>query len=221
MVATVTALVLGLVLGLLISSAKSSFDAMNARIIQMSATAIILDRTLAEYGPEAQNAREQMRRSFETIVHELWPEERTGVSATAVIERGGAIAAVQTELRQLAPQDDARRQLLAQARQLASDAAQSRWTGRVLDYRTGTRRSSRDAARMTPIADKPKMVSSDAATGRTPELAIHLRMARRQGWAEDELVEVLLHLSGCVGAPLVREARLTATETFAALGAER
>jgi 4-carboxymuconolactone decarboxylase len=64
-------------------------------------------------------------------------------------------------------------------------------------------------------------VVSDAATGRTPELAIHLRMARRQGWTEDELVEVLLHLSGCVGAPLVRETRLTATETFAALRAKR
>jgi 4-carboxymuconolactone decarboxylase len=63
-------------------------------------------------------------------------------------------------------------------------------------------------------------VVSDAATGRTPELAIHLRMARRQGWTEDELAEVLLHLSGYVGAPLVREAMLTAKETFAALRAE-
>ena len=63
-------------------------------------------------------------------------------------------------------------------------------------------------------------VVSDAATGRTPELAIHLRMARGQGWSEDELVEVLLHLSGYVGAPLIREALLTATEVFAALRAE-
>ena len=63
-------------------------------------------------------------------------------------------------------------------------------------------------------------VVSDAATGRTPELAIHLRMARRQGWSEDELVEVLLHLSGYVGVPLIREALLTATETFAELRAE-
>jgi 4-carboxymuconolactone decarboxylase len=63
-------------------------------------------------------------------------------------------------------------------------------------------------------------VVSDAATGRTPELAIHLRMARRQGWTEDELAEVLLHLSGYVGAPLIREAMLTAKETFAALRAE-
>ena len=63
-------------------------------------------------------------------------------------------------------------------------------------------------------------VVSDTTTGRTPELAIHLRMARRQGWSEDELVEVLLHLSGYVGVPLIREALLTASETFAELRAE-
>jgi 4-carboxymuconolactone decarboxylase len=58
-------------------------------------------------------------------------------------------------------------------------------------------------------------VVSDAATGRPQELAIHLRMALRQGWTRDELTEVLLHLLGYVGAPLVREALLTAKEVFA------
>src|SRR5712671_710581 len=57
-------------------------------------------------------------------------------------------------------------------------------------------------------------VVSDTCTGREPELALHLRMALRQGWTEDELTEVLLHLSGYVGAPLVREAFLTAKKTF-------
>jgi 4-carboxymuconolactone decarboxylase len=37
-----------------------------------------------------------------------------------------------------------------------------------------------------------------------------------QGWTEDELTEVLLHLAGYVGLPTVREAMLTAKETFAA-----
>jgi 4-carboxymuconolactone decarboxylase len=63
-------------------------------------------------------------------------------------------------------------------------------------------------------------VVSDAATGRAPELAIHLRMARRQGWTEEELTEVLLHLVGYVGAPLVREALLTARDVFAEMRAE-
>jgi len=58
-------------------------------------------------------------------------------------------------------------------------------------------------------------VVSDAATGREPELAIHLRMALRQGWTPDELTEVLLHLSAYVGLPIVREALLVAKQVFA------
>jgi 4-carboxymuconolactone decarboxylase len=58
-------------------------------------------------------------------------------------------------------------------------------------------------------------VVSDAATGRDPELAIHLRMALRQGWTEEQLIEVLLHLSGYVGVPIIREAMLTASKVFA------
>ena len=57
-------------------------------------------------------------------------------------------------------------------------------------------------------------VISDAATGRDPELALHVRMALRQGWTEEELTEALLHLSGYVGVPLVREALLTASKVF-------
>ena len=63
-------------------------------------------------------------------------------------------------------------------------------------------------------------VISDASTGREPELAIHLRMARRQGWTEDELTEAIFHLLGYVGAPLVRDAMLVATKVFADLRSE-
>jgi 4-carboxymuconolactone decarboxylase len=58
-------------------------------------------------------------------------------------------------------------------------------------------------------------VVSDAATGREPELGIHLRMALRQGWTQEELTEVLLHLSAYVGLPMVREALLAAKKVFA------
>jgi Protein of unknown function (DUF4239) len=122
-VATVTALVLGL----LVSSAKSSFDAMSSRITHASATIIIFDRTLADYGPEAKNVREHLRRSVETMTRNIWPEERTGGSAMAAIEHGSQIEAVQADLRQLTPQNDEQRQLLAQARQLANDFSRSRW----------------------------------------------------------------------------------------------
>ena len=55
-------------------------------------------------------------------------------------------------------------------------------------------------------------VISDTAQARWPELAIHLRMARNQGWTEDELSEALMHLCGYIGLPSVREGLLTAKE---------
>ncbi len=67
----------------------------------------------------------------------------------------------------------------------------------------------------------PICVVSDAATGRHPELDIHLRFALKEGWAEDELVEVLLHLSGYVGVPLIREAMLVAKSVFADVRAQK
>lgn len=63
-------------------------------------------------------------------------------------------------------------------------------------------------------------VISDTATGRAPELKLHLRFALNHGWTEDELAEAILHLTGYVGAPLVREALLTATEVFEEIRAE-
>lgn len=63
-------------------------------------------------------------------------------------------------------------------------------------------------------------VVSDAATGRYPELDIHLRFALKQGWTEDELTEVLLHLVGYVGAPVIRDAMMVASEVFEKVKAE-
>lgn len=63
-------------------------------------------------------------------------------------------------------------------------------------------------------------VISDTCTGREPELALHLRMALRQGWSEDELIEVLLHLSGYIGVPIIRECMMVASKVFKEYRAE-
>ena len=57
-------------------------------------------------------------------------------------------------------------------------------------------------------------VVSDTCMGREPELALHLRMALRQGWTEDELIEVMLHLSGYIGVPIIRESMMVASKVF-------
>ena len=56
MIATLSALVLGLLVG----SAKTSFDTMNAEITQGGSKIILLDRVLANYGPETKAVREQL-----------------------------------------------------------------------------------------------------------------------------------------------------------------
>lgn len=64
-------------------------------------------------------------------------------------------------------------------------------------------------------------VISDAATGRHPELVPHIRFALNQGWTEEELTEALLHLTGYVGVPVIREAMLVASEVFKEVREER
>ncbi len=63
-------------------------------------------------------------------------------------------------------------------------------------------------------------VITDTSTAAWPELRIHLRMARNQGWTEAELGEALLHTAGYIGAPSVREALLVAREVFAEMRSE-
>ena len=67
-----------LVLGLLIASAKSSFDAQRTGFQQSAANFVLLDRTLAQYGPEAKPARDLLRRTVATLIDRLWPADGTG-----------------------------------------------------------------------------------------------------------------------------------------------
>ena len=63
-------------------------------------------------------------------------------------------------------------------------------------------------------------VVSDTCGHCWPELELHLRFARRQGWTEDELTEVLLHLGGYIGVPSIREAMIIAGRVFEELREE-
>lgn len=57
LVATMSAMVLGL----LVSSAKSFYDAQSAEVAEISAKFVLLDRILAHYGPEAKEPRDVLR----------------------------------------------------------------------------------------------------------------------------------------------------------------
>jgi hypothetical protein len=122
MLATLTALVLGL----LVSSAKSSFDAMNAGIAQAGAKIILLDDVLADYGAETKEVREQLRNSVASLIERIWPERKGGVGGLRALESVDAAKTLQAKLRELTPKNDLQKSLLAQASQICSDVLQSR-----------------------------------------------------------------------------------------------
>src|SRR6195256_7100881 len=63
-----------LVLGLLIASAKNSYDTQSTQLKQMTASIILLDRLLEQYGPQAAAIRDLMRRSVVVLADRMWRE---------------------------------------------------------------------------------------------------------------------------------------------------
>ena len=122
MLATLTALVLGL----LVSSAKSSFDAMNAGIAQTGAKIILFDHILADYGPETKEVREQLRDTVASVIERIWPEKKGGLGGLRALESVDAAETMQAKLRELTPKNDLQKSLLAQASQISSDMLQAR-----------------------------------------------------------------------------------------------
>ena len=100
-----------LVLGLLVASAKNSFDMANDGFRQSAARIIMLDRGLAQYGPETNDVREMLRKAFAARVDRLFskdPAERDKLDST---KGTMVIEGFQQRLRALSPQNDLQRGL--------------------------------------------------------------------------------------------------------------
>ncbi len=123
LVATIAALVLGFV----ISTAKGSFDAQDTAVKQTSAKILMLDRVLAQYGPETKETRDLLRRIVAYKLDQIWPEDR---SQTASLGENVAVPAgeeIQGRIMRLAPQNDAQRWLQSRALQISGDILETRW----------------------------------------------------------------------------------------------
>jgi len=116
------------VVGLLIASAKSSFDAKDGELTRAATRYVLLDRTMAEYGPETREARDLLRQILVMRLHQIWPEEDRGRLNPEAVNQGLGVDAIQRYLLNLAPQNDAQRWLQSKALQLSSDIAEVRWT---------------------------------------------------------------------------------------------
>jgi hypothetical protein len=116
-----------LVLGLLISSAKNSFDAVDTAITQSGAKIILLDRALANYGPETKDVREQLRNTVVAGLEMFWPGEKAEGAGLAGFERTTAMEDLQTKIRKLTPATDVQHELRSQAEKLSGDMLETRW----------------------------------------------------------------------------------------------
>jgi hypothetical protein len=122
LVATMAALVLGL----LVSSAKSFYDAQSAELTQMSATVILLDRLLAHYGPETKEIRDLLRGTVADSIDRIWPQERTQSSKLGAPSTTGPEGLI-GKIRALSPKDDRQRSIQAQGLSIAMGLSQTRW----------------------------------------------------------------------------------------------
>ena len=123
LVATMAALVLGL----LVASAKSSYDAQRDGLNEISANVTLLDTVLAQYGPQARDARESLRRTVAGAIARLWPADgsQEGTLAGAETTAGGRL--VRAQILALAPADDTQRALQSQALQIETNVARQRF----------------------------------------------------------------------------------------------
>ncbi len=116
-----------LVLGLLVSSAKSTFDSTNAAVTQGGAKVILMDRLLANYGPETKEVRNELRRNVAAAIRMLWPEEGPTESNWQSFERNAPMEKLLEQIRELKPQTEAQRFLQAQAQALGHEILLTRW----------------------------------------------------------------------------------------------
>jgi hypothetical protein len=104
-VATMTALVLGL----LIASAKSSYDTQSTEIQQLAANVVQLDRFLVLYGPEAGDARKLLKRALIAGHDRLWPEDNHQTVDLNPAGTWGYIQVLSDAVSRLSPANDAQR----------------------------------------------------------------------------------------------------------------
>lgn len=125
LIATMTALVLGLVT----ASAKSSFDDVNTAVKQTASEILALDRVLARYGSDTGEIRKGLQHAVGARIDMIWPQ---GASKPANLDPIRSGAASEAEglvdvIRRLKPGNDSQRALQSRALDLAEALLQARW----------------------------------------------------------------------------------------------
>ncbi len=114
-----------LVLGLTVGSAKSSYDTQKSEVTQMAAKIVLLDRTLAHYGPDTKGAREMLRGFVTRMIEQIWSDGGSQQGQLDPLAAGGE--ALFDAIHELTPTTDAQRSLKAQALTITVDIGNMRW----------------------------------------------------------------------------------------------
>ncbi len=123
LIATMSALVLGL----LVSAAKGTFDQANNELMHMAVRAVVLDRVLAAYGPEASELRILVKNNYTSSMRQLMSADESQLSELETPEAYSRLEMLQSKIRQLSPKNEDQRGLQSRALTITSEITNSRW----------------------------------------------------------------------------------------------
>jgi hypothetical protein len=116
-----------LVLGLLVASAKLAFDRLNDEFTQTASTVILLDLTLADYGPQAKDARDALRNAYASAVEIFFSDGRAASIKSHAPGNLSRMEHFQQKVRELTPQSDVQRQVQSEVVLQSRELARARW----------------------------------------------------------------------------------------------
>ncbi len=123
----VVATLAALVLGLLVASAKSTYDARESEINQITAYVILLDNLLAKYGEEAKAARASLREAIPPVVDQIWREGQSAPLHATPFKAAAEGEAFHQRVQKLQGSSDIQRALQSRIIQVTNDLMQSRF----------------------------------------------------------------------------------------------
>ena len=132
LVATMTALLLGLVT----ASARSSFDSQDSAIRTSMSNILTADRLLARYGPETKPTRDLLKQAVAYRLQTTWPEDGSSGPGFVQAQPGIPVEQIENLILELSPATDTQRWFKAEALKLTVDVMKTRW--RVLESQGGS-----------------------------------------------------------------------------------
>ena len=125
-VTAIFVLMTSLVLGLMINSAKTTFESIDRNVHVFATDLILLDRTLRQYGPETNEARQRLPAYVQRALNGTPPDDDPLMAGDRTSER--LLNEVWSSLATTKPPDDQHVELWRDARQQFQKVVELRWT---------------------------------------------------------------------------------------------